>query len=311
MDIAKVVDKIQELLDEYFPSVPFDVRTPNLPKINKVTGGYPIMVSGGMGEYEAYPSILLNSPAYQVQILVPANVLESATIAHDVLAEKMVGKALSFGEDNDTEIALCNMSSMEVGQLGLLDANTFGELNETVNRLFDRTVKDLRYWILCNFSVFLTIAKNAGGVTENDNGVVFGNQFTNTISFSHNGHTYQETYVNINTNHSMASSPYEQQSVESKYQKGVEQASAYTKSVNMFFRYNSFFTELAGLYKDKAYQGVRFSFTSKITFANGNELIVEQDTDLMCSNMEFSVVPGELLMISLSLEPSIEVEASA
>ena len=63
--------------------------------------------------------------------------------------------------------------------------------------------------------------------------------------------------------------------------------------------------------KDKELSGVRFSLTRKITFAYGGELTIDQDANLMCPELPKTTAPGEILTVSMTLYPALEVEEGA
>ena len=305
MKIGKIVNKIQSILDEYYPSAHFDVRSPSSPKVNRMTEGYPILVSGGQGDFEAYPDILLRNPEFQVQILVPADEEDIAYHAHEVLSEHMVGKFLWY---DDGEGAISNLSNIVPNNIGLLDTDTRGQFAKAINAIFDRTVKEVEYYMSFDFNVYITTAKNAGGVTENDGGLLFGNQVSHSITVYIGSDSYTEEYSNLKGEHSSATAMYEQQAVNGKAQAATEQTTAYAKSISMLVRNTEFMRNLLETYSEGNIQGTRCVLSESIALGGGLDPIPISSADgLAIESLLLNEMPGEPLSISLTIVPATEV----
>ena len=272
MKIEDVVTFLQSELDAIAPSVAFDVRSPNVPKLGSVKDGFPVMVSSGEGDYEAYADICLESPTFTVEMLVPAENMNEAYIVHNALAKRVVGKPLLIGG----KICLGGLSTITPEQLALLDTASLGQYNFAINQIFGREVKDLRYWFKMSFYLYLTTGENAGGMATNDNGIIFSNQIKNTISFVDNGVTYSEECRFINDEHAMTAALFDQQGLGSSFQKATEQTIAYANTVTFVVRNNGFSWALFGKYKNRDIKGTVFSLVSKIVLGNGSEVIIDR-----------------------------------
>ena len=307
MRIEDICEKLQDLLDLHFNALKFDVRSPNAPKLNSVIEDgeerNPLMVEGGEGDYEPYPNILINSPTFTCHMLVKADDLSLGYQAHEKLAELLVGKCMVIG----SEMCITNLSNLVVGQLALLDSNSFGLLNSQINAIYGRQVKDLSYWLMLDFSIYCTTAKNAGGMETNDNGIIFGNQVTNTLSFTHGGTTYTENYVNVSTDHAMTAASYSQQGLTQNETAGTETNVAYGEAVSFPLRNNAFGLKMAELYRTKDYNGLTVTLTTKITLGTNQEVILFNDNSLKIDDIQLKVEPGEILEWSISLSKRLGV----
>lgn len=311
MRLESVIEKIDEILKAKVPSEKFSVRSPNKPLINDDADGFPVIVSQAGGDFEPIADIKLERPDFRISFLLPSDREDLKELVSDAFSDSFVGKFVVFGSGADLQGSDCTMSVITQNAVERLDIDTNGVYSQAINELFGNKVKDIRYWTSYDFSLSMSTAKNGGGCSENDNGVIFGNQVSSVISFTYGGNTYQENYKNLETTDSAVSAAYVQQSINGKYQKGIEQSTAYSKTISMVMRNNAFFAKLLEIIKDKNLSDVRFSLTRKITFAYGAELVIDQETNLMCPELPKTTAPGEIMTISMTLYPALEVEDDA
>ena len=311
MRLESVIDKIGEILKEKVPSESFSVRSPNKPLINDEADGFPVMVSQDGGDFEPMADIRLERPDFRISFLLPSDREDLKELVSEAFSDSFVGKFVVFGSGADLQGSDCTMSVITQNACERLDIDTDGVYSRSINELFGAQAKDIRYWTSYDFSLSMSTAKNGGGCSANDDGVIFGNQVSSVISFEYGGTTYQENYKNVETTDSAVSSAYVQQSINGKYQRGIEQSTAYSKTISMAVRNNAFFAKLLEIVRDKELSGVRFSLTRKITFAYGGELTIDQDSNLMCPELPKTTAPGEILTISMTLYPALEVEENA
>ena len=312
MRLESVIEKIDDILKAKVPRERFSVRSPNKPLINDDADGFPVMVSCANGDYEARENLLLESPNFQIQVLIPSDREELAEAVFSELAKAFVGKMVVFGSGATMQGGICNMSSKTQNAVERLDIDTNGVYSSVVNELFGNKVKDLRMYTAYDCVLYVTTGAKAGGCSNNDDGVLFGNQIDHYIEFDYDDdgttRTEYEQYSNVNTDRAMASHPYSRQSLNDKSQGSTEQSTAYTKSVTMIVKNNSFFKRLLAMYCDKSYQGARFGLSTKIALLTNEDIQLDDDDNLMCQDMTLSDEPGAILTVTLTLSPRIEVQ---
>ena len=312
MRLDSVIEKIDEILKAKVPSERFSVRSPNKPLINDDADGFPVIVSQAGGDFEPIADIKLERPDFRISFLLPSDREDLKELVSDAFSDSFVGKFVVFGSDADLQGSDCTMSVITQNAVERLDIDTNGVYSSVVNELFGNKVKDLRMYTAYDCVLYVTTGDKAGGCANNDNGVLFGNQVEHYIEFDYDDdgttRTEYEQYSNVNTDRAMASHPYSQQSLNDKSQGSTEQSTAYTKSVTMIVKNDSFFKRLLAMYCDKSYQGARFGLSTKIALLTNEDIQLDDDDNLMCQDMTFSDEPGAILTVTLTLSPRIEVQ---
>lgn len=280
----------------------FDVRTPSAPysdstAIDKKTC-YPVMVSSGaQGNYEPIPDIMYWHCSLSVTFIYPVSQTEIVRRYFDMLAKSLNGKMTNFGVISGK--CVCAFGVPTIGQLQYLEENQFQSFKEETNKLFGITKNVSRAWSTMTVEIYLSGSDKSGDT----DGLIFGNQVTDELSFTYASTLYKETLLPVSASGAKQSSTYEQQGLSSINQTSLETNTAYAKSFAVLVRANAFWGHLIDLAESGTLQGVEFSLVHKIQIGTTAPETYDTLFSKCTANVSFSHDLGKPMSCIISLTP--------
>jgi hypothetical protein len=242
----------------------FDVRTPSEPYSDKTSGEdkktyFPVMVTFGQGKYEPLPDVMFWNCSMSITFMYPVSATEAVRRYFDYLTEALNGKMASYGTVSGD--CVCAMGTPSIGQLQYLEENQFQSFREETSKIFGVSKQVSRAWSTMTAEMYFSGAAKAGKT----DGVIFGNQYKDELSFIYSGHTYTETLIPVSASGAKQSSTYEQQGLSSSNQTSLETNTAYARTFAAIVRANDFWKKLLELEKSGDLQGLPFTLSQIVT----------------------------------------------
>jgi len=311
IEISELSAKLQSILNGTDPLSPssrpdsvtfFDVRTPSAPYSDKTAFSdkktyFPVMVtSGGQGNYQPIPDVMLFSCSMSITFIYPVSSTEAVRRYFDYLAKALNGRMVDFGTVSGN--CVCALGTPSIGQLQYIEEAQFQAFRAETSKIFGTVANVSRAWSTMTCEIYFSGGDRAGGT----DGLIFGNQATDTISFGYEMINYSEDLLLVSPSSAKQSATYEQQGLSSLMQRSLETNTAYGKAFVVLVRANSFWLKIMTLYESGALQGVSFLLTHKIRVA-GTDWLTGGAFSGQCvmKDVSFSCELGKPISCSFSL----------
>lgn len=283
----------------------FSVRSPSLPFSDSSAGSnvadgsfvVPVMVSqSSPGSYDPYPGIGLFSMSYSVSVIFPLGAYQDILLFFGWLASGFVGRIIDFGPSSGN--VCCNIGTPTIGQMQYLETVEFMAEARAVSDVFGPKRTISREWASLNFEFYMSGSDGMGKA----GGLIYGNAYEVSISIPSLSVSSGRLLM-VAPSDSKVGNTYEQQSLGSLRQKGLETNSAYGSVHTVLMQDTPFWKAVVNAFFGMSMSNLKCSLTKTVYFASGP--VSAPAIDYIMRDFSMCPVLGKPMTATFSLEASV------